>query len=118
MNRQILVRAILWQVVISIFAALAAYAMFGFAAGLSCALGALCVTIPNALFALYLIGRLQRKEQQGAVWVLLGEIFKLAGACILFAVVARGYPELNWPGMIVGISVACLSSFALLAHNN
>ena len=114
MNRQILIRVILWQFVLVFAGTIGAGVLFGMSAAFSCLAGGLCVIIPNALFALYLIALQSGGTGANPSILLIFEFIKLAVVCLLFFLVAKLYPALNWPAMLFGIIVGSLSNLALL----
>lgn len=103
MNREVLIRVVIWQFATVIVTALAAWIGFDAAAGLSAMAGGLCVVVPNALFALCLLRSFSKKKPMSAVMLPLGELLKIFVICVLFALTAKFYTELNWPAMIAGI---------------
>lgn len=117
MNRQELVRAILWQLIVLLVACVVA-SFFGLVAVLSCALGGLCVAIPNTVIALNLIFFMLSKRAVPALWLLMAEILKLVVTCLLLVVVAKSFPGLNWLALISGIGVTALSSLALIFNQH
>ena len=62
MNREELVRVVLWQFAAIVVTALVSWIGFGSGAGLSAMFGGLCVAVPNAMFALYLLRSLGSKK--------------------------------------------------------
>ena len=98
MNRQILIRVILWQVVLVFLGSIGAGVIF----------------VPNAFFALYLIALQATGTGANPSILLVFEFLKLAIVCLLFFLVAKFYPALNWPAMLFGIVVGALSNLALL----
>lgn len=117
MNRQELMRAILLQLVVLLTACVVA-GFFGLVAALSCALGGLCVAIPNTVIALNLIFFMLSKKTVPAMWLLLAEFLKLIVTCLLLVVVAKSFPGLNWLALISGIGVTALSSLALIFNQH
>lgn len=103
MNREALIRVVSWQFATVIVTALVVWIWFDSTVGLSAAAGGLCVVIPNALFALYLIRSLVRKKPVPPIVIPLGELLKIFVICALFALTAMFFTELNWPAMLAGI---------------
>ncbi len=103
MNREQLIRVVLWQLATVIVTALAAGIGFGSAAGWSALAGGMCVAVPNTVFALYLIRSLGREKPLPPIMVPLGELLKIFVICVLFALTAKFYADLNWPAMLAGI---------------
>ena len=55
MNREELVRVVLWQIAAIVVPELVSWIGFGSGAGLSAKFGGLCVAVPNAMIAMYLL---------------------------------------------------------------
>ena len=77
MNREELVRVVLWQFAAIVVTALVSWIGFGSGAGLSAMFGGLCVAVPNAMFALYLLRSLGSKKPVAPALILLGELLKI-----------------------------------------
>ena len=103
MNREELVRVVLWQFAAIVVTALVSWIGFGSGAGLSAMFGGLCVAVPNAMFALYLLRSLGSKKPVAPALILLGELLKIFVICVLFALTAKFFTDLNWPAMLAGI---------------
>ena len=99
MNREELVRVVLWQFAAIVVTALVSWIGFG----LSAMFGGLCVAVPNAMFALYLLRSLGSKKPVAPALILLGELLKIFVICVLFALTAKFFTDLNWPAMLAGI---------------
>lgn len=103
--------ALLSHIAVVVIAAV--WLLGGMAVGISCLLGGLCVTVPASVLAATLL--LTQLAGRPSPWfVLAGEFLKIIVTCILFVVVAKLYPDLNWPAMICGIVVGAGSNFLLL----
>ena len=81
MNREELVRVVLWQFAAIVVTALGSWIGFGSGAGLSAMFGGLCVAVPNAMFALYLLRSLGSKKPVAPALILLGELLKIFVIC-------------------------------------
>lgn len=103
MNRDELIRVVFWQFTTVIVTALVTWIGFGSVAGLSAAAGGLCVAVPNAMFALCLIRSFGSKKPMPPVMIPLGELLKIFVICVLFALTAKFFSELNWPALFAGI---------------
>ena len=117
MNREELVRVVLWQFAAIVVTALGSWIGFGSGAGLSAMFGGLCVAVPNAMFALYLLRSLGpnamfalyllrslgSKKPVAPALILLGELLKIFVICVLFALTAKFFTDLVWPAMLAGI---------------
>ena len=98
MNREELVRVVLWQFAAIVVTALVSWIGFGSGAGLSAMFGGLCVAVPNAL-----LRSLGSKKPVAPALILLGELLKIFVICVLFALTAKFFTDLNWPAMLAGI---------------
>ena len=114
MNRPLLIRVILWHLAFISLGAIVAGVFFGMNATLSCVAGGLCVFVPNAFFILCWIALQTGGASANPSVLLIFEFIKLAIVCLLFFLVAKFYPALNWPAMLFGIVVGALSNLALL----
>ena len=111
MNREELVRVVLWQFAAIVVTALGSWIGFGSGAGLSAMFGGLCVAVPNAMFALPLITSyflinlrsIGSKKPIAPALILLGELLKIFVICVLFALTAKFFTDLVWPAMLAGI---------------
>lgn len=103
MNREELVRVVLWQFAAIVVTALVSWIGFGSGTGSSAMFGGLCVAVPNAMFALYLLRSLGSKKPVAPALILLGELLKIFVICVLFALTAKFFTDLNWPAMLAGI---------------
>lgn len=103
MNREELIRVVFWQFATVIVTALVTWIVFGSVPGLSAAAGGLCVAVPNAVFALCLIRSFGNKKPVAPILIPLGELLKIFVICVLFALTAKFFAELNWPAMFAGI---------------
>ena len=77
MNREELVRVVLWQFAAIVVTALGSWIGFGSGAGLSAMFGGLCVAVPNAMFALCLLRSIGSKKPIAPALILLGELLKI-----------------------------------------
>ncbi len=103
MNREELIRVVFWQFATVIVTALVTGIVFGSVAGWSAAAGGMCVVVPNAVFALCLIRSFSSKKPVAPIMIPLGELLKIFVICVLFALTAKFFAELNWPAMFAGI---------------
>lgn len=108
MNREELIRVVFWQFATVVVVALAAWIGFYSNAGLSAMAGGFAVAVPNAMFALVLLRSLGKKKPTAPALILLGELLKIFVICVLFALTAKFFTELNWPAMLVGIIAGVL----------
>ncbi len=109
-----LIRAILCQYILIFVGTIGTGVFCGMNGAFSCALGGLCVAIPNTFLAGYLLMQQAKNGAQQPVALLIFEFLKLATTCLLFLLVAKLYSGLAWPAMLIGIAVGALSNFAML----
>lgn len=114
MNREELIRIVMWQYSLVGVAAVLSSFLGGMNGCLSALSGGLCVAVPNSLFAMKLLMAQLSRRQLNPMSVLIGEFLKMIATCMLFVLVAKLYVDLNWPAMIFGIIVAVCSHFVLL----
>jgi ATP synthase protein I len=111
-------RAILLQVGVTIITALAAGLWVGTRGAVSAVLGGGVCVIPNLLFAWRLKLVAHRPGSSFAVNFLLGELVKMAVTIGLLVVVARGYSDLHWPSMLIGLALALQAMFLAFWKKN
>ena len=104
-------RAIRLQVLVVIITALAAGLLVGAGGMVSAALGGAACVLPNFLFALRLKLVAGRPRASFATNFLLGELCKMAATVGLLVVIARGYADLHWPSLLIGLALALQAMF-------
>ncbi len=118
MNREELIRIVVWQYACVSAVALVAWLVWGTTQCLSALAGGLCVAVPNSLFAFNLIiGQLSGKSVR-PIGVIVGEFLKMIVICCLFAAVAKFFPGVNWPALLAGIVAAVFGQFALIFYKH
>ena len=86
--------------------------MWGGAGGAFWALvGGVVCALPNFLFALRLRFVAKRPGASYPVNFLLGELVKMAAIVALLLLVAKGYADLHWPSMLLGLVLATQALF-------
>jgi F0F1-type ATP synthase assembly protein I len=95
------------QAAIGFVLALVVLGFWGLDAAGSVLLGSAVVWGPNLVFALRLSAS---REQAAAVW-LVGQLAKLGLAVMFLLFVAKFWPAVSWPGLLVGLAGAGLSVF-------
>ena len=118
MNREELIRSVVWQFVFVFVAAAVVWLGWGVNAGLSAMAGGLCVAVPNSIFALNLIISQMTRKPMRPSGVIVGEFLKMIVICCLFAAVAKFFSGLNWPAMLAGIIVAVFGQFGLIFNKH
>lgn len=104
-------RAVLLQVVITIITALVAGFFVGMRGAVSAALGGGACFVPNFLFALRLMIVAKRPGVSYPANFFLGEFIKIALIIGLLIFVVRGYADLHWPSMLIGMGLALQAGF-------
>jgi len=109
-----LVRVLLAQALMAVFAGLVSWVVAGVAAGASALLGAGAYFVPNALFAMRLLLGYSGLKPVAAQGFLAGELIKLASATLLLLAVALlAKAWLVWPALLFGL-VCVLKGYVLL----
>jgi ATP synthase protein I len=110
-------RVILLQVGATAIAAVAA-SFFAEARGaISALLGGVVCALPNLLFALRLKAVAKRPGASYPANFLLGELVKMAAIVALLLLVAKGYADLHWPSMLLGLVLATQALFFAFWNN-
>ena len=104
-------RVIILQVGATIIAAVAAGFFAGVQGAISALLGGVVCALPNFLFALRLRFVAKRPGASYPVNFLLGELVKMAAIVALLLLVAKGYADLHWPSMLLGLVLATQALF-------
>ena len=118
MNREELIRIVVWQYAFVCVVAAVAWLGWSLAAGLSALAGGLCVAVPNSIFALNLIISQMTRKPMRPSGVIVGEFLKMIVICCLFAAVAKFFSGLNWPAMLAGIIAAVFGQFGLIFNKH
>jgi ATP synthase protein I len=118
MNREELLRLVVWQYAAVVAASVFSGVVAGLNGGLSALCGGLCVAVPNSLLALNMLLWVSRKDGANSAAVLVGIFVKMFVTVALFVVVAKFFPNLNWLAMIFGILAAVGSYFLLLINKH
>lgn len=111
-------RVIRLQVGVVIITALAAGLLVGARGGVSAALGGAVCVLPNFVFALRLWRVAARPRASFATNFLLGELLKMVATVGLLVVVARGYADVHWPSLLVGLVLALQAMFLAFWKKN
>ena len=104
-------RVIFLQVGATIIAAVGAGVFAGVRGVVSALLGGLVCALPNFLFALRLRFVARRPGASYPANFLLGELLKMAAIVALLLLVAKGYADLHWPSMLLGLVLATQALF-------
>ena len=111
-------RVIFMQTVATLVAVIGSSLYFGSHGGGSAAIGGLVCVIPNLLFALRIKMVAGRRGASFQVNFILGELFKLLLTVGLLVVIARGYPGVHWPSLLIGLALASQAVFLAFWKKN
>ena len=111
-------RVILLQAAATLVAMLAGGFLAGMRGGVSATLGGLACLLPNLLFALRLKSVSGRQDATFMANFLLGELVKLAVTVGLLFVIAKGYADLHWPSLLIGLVLATQALFLAFWKKN
>ena len=106
-----MIRVILLQAVATAVAVVMALVLFGWRGGASAALGGLACLLPNLLFALRLKRVARRPVFSFQANFLLGELVKIVAIVGLLVLFAKGYADLHWPSLLMGLVLATQAVF-------
>ena len=104
-------RAILLQVGVVIITAIAAGLLVGLRGLVSAVLGGVACVLPNLLFAIRLKLVANRPAASFAANFLLGELAKILATIGLLFLFVRGYADLHWPSLLIGLALALQAMF-------
>lgn len=104
-------RVIFLQVGATVIAAAGAGVFVGVRGVVSALLGGVVCSLPNFLFALRLKSVAKRPGVSYPANFLLGELLKMAAIVALLLLVAKGYPDLHWPSLLLGLVLATQALF-------
>lgn len=104
--------AVYLQVGATVIAVLILGAVVGMQGAISAGLGGLACLLPNAWFALRLTTLAKKGEDVShAASFFIGEFIKVAATVGLLAIAIKAYPDLHWPGLLIGMALALQASF-------
>lgn len=104
-------RAIFLQLGAALITALGAGAIVGTRGLVSVGVAAVAALLPNLLFAIRLS---MVNNRPGASYVanfFLGEFLKIAATIGILAIAIKGYPEMHWPSLLIGLAVVLHAGF-------
>lgn len=104
-------RAILLQLGATIIAALIAGVFWGTRGAISSVMGGAACTLPNLMFALRLKSVASRPGASYPANFFLGEFVKIAATIGLLVFVVKGYADLHWPSLLIGLGLAVQAGF-------
>ncbi len=104
-------RAIFLQLGAALITALGAGAIVGTRGLVSVGIAAVAALLPNLLFAIRLSMVNQRPSASYAANFFLGEFLKIAATIGILAIAIKGYPEMHWPSLLIGLAVVLHAGF-------
>lgn len=104
-------KAILLQLVAAIITALGAGAIVGTRGLVSVGIAALAALIPNLFFVIRLTMVNNRAGASYAANFFIGEFLKIAATIGILAIAIKGYPEMHWPSLLIGLAVVLHAGF-------
>lgn len=99
-------KAVLFQLIATLFGAALAAALFGVQGAYSAAAGGLACVLPNALFALKLAATGGRAPASYPAAFFVGEFIKVAAIVGLLALAAMTIEGLHWGALLIGMVLA------------
>lgn len=109
-----LIRALVAQAGMAVFAVVLSGLVAGGDAALSALVGAAAYFVPNALFAMRLLGGMFGAMKAGPMAFFWGEAFKLGTATLILGLAAwKGADWLVWPALLLGL-LCVLKGYVLL----
>lgn len=104
-------KAIYWQFGAAILAAVGAWLVVGERGLISVGVAAVAAIVPNMLFAVRLAMVSKRSGASYAANFFVGEFLKVAVTIGLLAIAIKGYPEMHWPSLMIGLAVVLHAGF-------
>lgn len=104
-------RAIYLQFGAAVITAIGAGAIVGMRGLVSVGLAALACLIPNLLFAIRLTMMAKRPGASYAANFFIGEFLKIGATIGLLAIAVKGYPEMHWPSLLIGLAIVLHAGF-------
>ena len=104
-------RAIFLQFGAALITALGAGAIVGTRGLVSVGIAAVAALLPNLLFAIRLSMVNQRPGASYAANFFIGEFLKIAATIGILAIAIKGYPEMHWPSLLIGLAVVLHAGF-------
>lgn len=112
-------KAIFLQLGAALMAAAVAGAVVGIRGCVSVGLAAAASILPNLFFALRLKSVSLRGEGASyAANFFIGEFLKIAATIGLLAIAVKGYPEMHWPSLLIGLAVVLHAGFLAFWKKN
>lgn len=104
-------KAILLQFGAAVITALGAGAVIGTRGLVSVGFAAMAAILPNLFFAVRLSMVNSRPGASYAANFFIGEFLKIAATIGILAIAIKGYPEMHWPSLLIGLAVVLHAGF-------
>ena len=78
---------------------------------ISAGIAAGAAIIPNLFFAFRLMKVNNRPGSSYAANFFIGEFLKIAATVGILAIAIKGYPEMHWPSLLIGLAVVLHAGF-------
>lgn len=104
-------KAIYLQCGAALITAIAAGLIVGTRGFVSVGFAAIAAILPNLFFALRLTMLNKRANASFAANFFIGEFLKIAATIGILAVAIKGYPEMHWPSLLIGLLIALHAGF-------
>jgi ATP synthase protein I len=104
-------RAIYLQLGAAFITAIGAGAIMGTRGLVSVGLAAIACILPNLFFVIRLT---MLKGRNGGSYVanfFIGEFLKIGATIGLLAIAIKGYPEMHWPSLLIGLTIVLHAGF-------
>lgn len=111
-------KAVGFQIIATLIAAVLAAALFGAKGALSAAAGGLACVVPNAIFALKLAATRDRRPESYPAAFFLGEFIKVAAIVGLLALATAMIDGLHWGALLIGMVLALKANLFAFWVNN
>ncbi|MCE1238858.1 MAG: ATP synthase subunit I [Azonexaceae bacterium] len=104
-------KAIYLQCGAAAITAIVAGAMIGIRGFVSVGVAALAAILPNLFFAIRLTMLKARPDASYAANFFIGEFLKIAATVGILAIAIKGYPEMHWPSLLIGLAIVLHAGF-------
>ncbi|MCK6390241.1 MAG: ATP synthase subunit I [Azonexus sp.] len=104
-------KAIYLQLGAAVITAIGAAAITGTRGLISVGFAALAAILPNLFFAVRLTMLSNRPGNSYAANFFIGEFLKIAATIGILAIAIKGYPEMHWPSLLIGLAVVLHAGF-------
>jgi len=106
-----MLKAIYIQLGAALITAVLAGAIVGMRGLVSVGFAALAAILPNLFFAIRLTMLKNRPEASFAANFFIGEFLKIAATIGILAIAIKGYPEMHWPSLLIGLAIVLHAGF-------